>query len=661
MIDQQTIARIIDAADIVDVVSQYVTLRRAGTGYRGLCPFHDDTTPSFSVSPQRNICKCFACGEGGNPVNFIMKIEQKTYPEALRFLAKRYNIEVPEREMTDTEREEEKKREATLIVNEWADGYFSKIMNEHPDGMAIGKQYFISRGFREDIIKKFHLGFALDSRDAMSKEAIKQGYKEEFLVASGIIGKSERDGRLYDRFAGRVIFPWLGLGGKVVAFGGRKLDAATKGVQQKYINSPESDVFHKENELYGIYQARAAMAKLDLVYMVEGYTDVISMHQCGIENVVANSGTALSHHQVKKLCRFTKNIVMLYDGDSAGIKAAMRGINIALEAGMDVRVLLLPDGDDPDSFAKKMSAEEFRKYIAEHQENFIEFKARLLVQNETDPNKRNEGISSMVNSIAVVKDSVLRDQYIKQCSIITGVRESLLIKSINEQILYNIEEKKKEAEREVARQRMDDFSGPESTTQDFKSSIKLPSSRNINYFQPEESHLQKVERMIAEYVVRYGNMIIYRDCQTEDGSTIDLNLAMAVKMNLQSDDLSLSSPLYQRIVDEGFNHSADENFSSADFFSQFPDPEVSDFASSAIMGEVHLAKSLKPLDHEETIRTEIEHLLLDLRRYFVEKNIKEITSRISDKSLSMDKLRELMTELKSMQTILHELNKQLRR
>ena len=346
MIDRATIDKIMDAANIVDVVSEFVSLRKSGANYKGLCPFHNEKTPSFYVSPARGICKCFSCGKGGNAVNFIMEHEQMTYPESLRWLANKYHIEIHERELSDDEKREQNERESMFIVNEWAASYFHDILLNNVDGRAIGMQYFRSRGFRDDIINRFQLGFCLNDRSAMAKTALSKGYQEDFLLKTGLCYRRD-DGQLIDRFAGRAIFPWIGLSGKILAFGGRVLDARTKGVNQKYVNSPDSDIYHKERELYGIFQAKKAIAKEDRVYMVEGYTDVISMHQCGLQNVVANSGTALSLHQIRMLHRFTSNITLLYDGDAAGIHAAMRGTDMLLSEGMNVKILLLPDGEDP--------------------------------------------------------------------------------------------------------------------------------------------------------------------------------------------------------------------------------------------------------------------------------------------------------------------------
>ena len=330
MIDKPTIARIMDSTKIEEVVSEFVTLKKRGINYVGLCPFHNDSHPSFSVSPTRGICHCFTCGKGGNAINFLMELEQMTYPEALRWLANKYHIEIQEREMTNEEKQRENERESMFIVNEWAAKYFQDILQNDVDGRAIGMQYFRSRGFRDDIIRKFQLGFALNQRTALFDEAVKKGYQPKYLVDTGLCFKVDKEeagnksgqDKYLDRFSGRAIFPWLSVSGKVVAFGGRVLDTRTKGVSQKYVISPDSIIYHKERELYGLYQAKKAIAKEDCVYMVEGYTDVISMHQCGIENVVANSGTALSIHQIRLLHRFTSNIVLLYDGDAAGVHAA---------------------------------------------------------------------------------------------------------------------------------------------------------------------------------------------------------------------------------------------------------------------------------------------------------------------------------------------------
>lgn len=454
MIDQLTIDRILDASDIVDVISDYVTLRRTGTSYKGLCPFHDDKTPSFSVSPSRGVCKCFSCGKGGNVVHFLMEMEQIGYVEALKMLAKRYSIEVKEKELSPEERIQQNDRESMFVLNEWASQYYHQTMLNHPDGRAVGLAYFRSRGFRDDIIEKFRLGFSLDVQykpDTLYKEAIKKGFKEEFLFRTSLCYKSD-EGKVRDKFRGRAMFPWFNVSGKICAFGGRVLDARTKGVSQKYVNSNDSEIFHKLNELYGIFQAKKAIAKEDNVYMVEGYTDVISMHQCGIENVVANSGTALNESQVRLLHRFTSNVTLLYDGDDAGIHAALRGTDMFLAGGMNVKVLLLPDGDDPDSFARKHNATEFRNYIEEHQVDFIKFKTSVLLNDSAnDPAKRARMIVDIVGSIALIPEEIVRTVYIHECSAMLGIPEQTLINETNRQRKANREKIVKEKEQAEAR------------------------------------------------------------------------------------------------------------------------------------------------------------------------------------------------------------------
>ena len=561
MIDHATIERIKDAANIVEVVSEFVTLRKSGSNYKGLCPFHDEKTPSFYVSPARGTCHCFGCGKGGNPVGFIMEHEQMTYPEALRWLARKYHIEIKERELSDDEKREQSERESMFIVNEWAASYFQHLMHDTADGVAIGMQYFRSRGFRDDIVSKFQLGFDSTDRRALAQEALRKGYKEDFLLKTGICYKNDR-GELIDRYAGRVIFPWIGISGKVVGFGGRLLDSRTKGVNQKYVNSPDSEIYHKDRELYGIYQAKKAIAKEDRVYMVEGYTDVISMHQCGIENVVANSGTALSVHQIHILHRFTSNITLLYDGDAAGIHAALRGTDMLLSEGMNLKVLLLPDGDDPDSFARKHSAEDFRKYIEEHQTDFIEFKTDLLLRNERDPLKRSEAINSVVRSISFVTNPILRDTYLHDCSVRMGINEATLINTLNNFIRSN---------REETASSLNNSQSTQTATQNSK--LKIQNSPS------PLQQASKVEQMLVELVVRNGDTIIYNNVETEDGTTVNLNVAQYIAYNLGVDGLKFANPLNSRILDEAVNHAGDENFCAEQFFLHHSDIEISRFRS----------------------------------------------------------------------------------
>ena len=452
MIDQATIDRILDTAQIVDVVSEFVTLRKRGVNYIGLCPFHNEKTPSFSVSPSKGLCKCFSCGKGGNVVHFIMEHEQLSYYEALKWLAKKYNIEIKEKELTAEEKQNQNLRESLFVVNQFACSYFQDVLYHNIDGQRIAMTYFRQRGFRDDTIKKFQLGFCTDSNNAFATTALKKGYKEEFLIKTGLCFKRD-DGSLKDRFWGRVIFPVHTLSGKVVAFGGRVLNAATKNVQMKYVNSPESEIYHKSRELYGIFFAKQSIVRQDRCFLVEGYTDVISMHQSGVENVVSSSGTALTYEQIRLIHRFTNNITVLYDGDGAGIKASIRGIDMLLEEGMNIKVCLLPDGDDPDSFARKHNATDFQAYINDHEVDFIRFKTNLLMEEAgKDPIKRAELITSIVKSISVIPDAIIRSVYIKECSQLLKMEERILVEATAKLIDKAREEKAKEAQRKKFRE-----------------------------------------------------------------------------------------------------------------------------------------------------------------------------------------------------------------
>ncbi len=655
MIDHATIERIKDAANIVEVVSEFVTLRKSGSNYKGLCPFHDEKTPSFYVSPARGTCHCFGCGKGGNPVGFIMEHEQMTYPEALRWLARKYHIEIKERELSDDEKREQSERESMFIVNEWAASYFQHLMHDTADGVAIGMQYFRSRGFRDDIVSKFQLGFDGTDRRALAQEALRKGYKEDFLLKTGICYKNDR-GELIDRYAGRVIFPWIGISGKVVGFGGRLLDSRTKGVNQKYVNSPDSEIYHKDRELYGIYQAKKAIAKEDRVYMVEGYTDVISMHQCGIENVVANSGTALSVHQIHILHRFTSNITLLYDGDAAGIHAALRGTDMLLSEGMNLKVLLLPDGDDPDSFARKHSAEDFRKYIEEHQTDFIEFKTDLLLRNERDPLKRSEAINSIVRSISFVTNPILRDTYLHDCSVRMGINEATLINTLNNFIRSN---------REETASSLNNSQSTQTATQNSK--LKIQNSPS------PLQQASKVEQMLVELIVRNGDTVIYNNVETEDGTTVNLNVAQYIAYNLGVDGLKFANPLNSRILDEAVNHAGDENFCAEQFFLHHSDIEISRIATDLCMDKYQLLDEQKAAraDEEknadelrveeenriEALRQQTEHLLNDFRMDYLEQRLRDLKRDISLAVNEPERLQQLMEEYKTA----HELRSKLAR
>lgn len=650
MIDRATVEKIMEAANIVDVVSEFVTLRKSGANYKGFCPFHEEKTPSFHVSPARGICHCFGCGKGGNAVSFIMEHEQMTYPEALRWLAAKYHIEIHERELSDEEKKEQSERESMFIVNEWASGYFEDILHNNVDGVAVGMQYFRSRGFRDDIIKKFRLGFDLNNRSALASTAVSKGYNPDYLVKTGLCYKTER-GDLIDRFAGRVIFPWVGISGKTVGFGGRLLDSRTKGVNQKYVNSPDSEIYHKDRELYGIYQAKKAIAKEDRVYMVEGYTDVISMHQCGIENVVANSGTALSTHQIHMLHRFTSNITLLYDGDEAGIHAALRGTDMLLSEGMNLKVLLLPDGDDPDSFARKHTASDFRKYIEDHQTDFIQFKTSLMLDGQTDPLKRSEAINSVVKSISLVSNQILRDTYIHDCSVKLGINETTLINTMNKFIRSGREDK-------PALLRDESLSDAAQKQEMVSITAKQVSG---------------VEQMLIGAVIRHGEEVIYDNVESEDGSVVSLNVAQYIDYNLGVDGLSFSNPLYARILSEAVAHSGDKGFVAEQYFIHHDDIEISKIATSLSIDELQFMakestddepKSEKELQIEEEdrithLRNQVEHLLNDFRMDYLDKRLRQLQTDITASVNNADRMRELMKEYQEVHKLRGQLAKVL--
>lgn len=650
MIDRLTVEKIKDAANIVDVVSEFVSLRRSGANYKGLCPFHNERTPSFFVSPSRGICHCFSCGRGGTPINFIMEHEQMTYVEALRWLARKYNIEIKERELTDKERQEQSERDSMFIVNEWAADYFKQILLESEGGNSIGLQYFRSRGFRDDIISKFHLGYDVQDRHQLAREAQAKGYQLDFLLKTGICYKNDRL-EYIDRYAGRVIFPWLSVSGKIVGFGGRLLDSRTKGVAQKYVNSPDSEIYHKDQLLYGIYQAKKAISREDRVYMVEGYTDVISMHQCGIENVVANSGTALSVHQIRMLHRFTSNITLLYDGDAAGIHAALRGTDMILAEGMNIKVLVLPDGDDPDSFARKHSSADFKQYIEDHQVDFIQFKTNLMLNGVTDPAKRSEAINSIVQSIAVVPNQILRDTYIHDCAQRLNIAESTLINTMNK-FIREAQDRMNKAPNAEAQQ----ANTTSTTTQKYINNPSIP----------------KVETMLMQVIIRHGDFIIYRDIEDEEGNLINLTVAEWINYSLAAENLRFSVDIYNRVLDETLEHLRDNNFSAEQYFIHHNDIEISQLATELILDKYQYIREQKEestvkqnvsdearMEKEtEKLRNEVLHLLLDFHFDLLERRLQQIKMEITQPNNTPERMASLMKDFRDTQQKRNELAQQ---
>ena len=643
MIDKPTIARIMDSTKIEEVVSEFVTLKKRGINYIGLCPFHNDSHPSFSVSPTRGICHCFTCGKGGNAINFLMELEQMTYPDALRWLAKKYNIEIQEREMTNEEKQRESERESMYIVNDWAAKYFQDILQNDVDGRAIGMQYFRSRGFRDDIIRKFQLGFALPQRTALFDEAVKKGYNPKYLTATGLCFKVDKDeagnrsgqDQYLDRFSGRAIFPWTSVSGKIVAFGGRVLDSRTKGVNQKYVNSPDSEIYHKERELYGLYQAKKAIAKEDCVYMVEGYTDVISMHQCGIENVVANSGTALSIHQIRLLHRFTSNIVLLYDGDAAGVHAALRGTDMLLEEEMNVKVLLLPDGNDPDSFARNHTAEDFRKYIEDHQVDFIQFKTDISLRGVTDPVKRSQAINSIVESISKIKNQITRASYITDCAHRLGVNEAIIVNALNNFVRNGMSEQVK-AERRAAGLREPVAGTPQ------------PGLQQAMRGTSPLDKLLEVEDLLVKLIIHYGDKII--TVKDVDENEVQLPVAQYISLDMGGDGFKFHKDLYNQILQEALDHLDDEGFVAETYFSTHSNPEISRIAGMPL-GEQEIATaSLQLKLSPEKLRQYVFKDLLSFRTHYIAQRIIEVQQEFAKNPTNRELLQEFV-KLKQMNAL----------
>ncbi len=699
MIDQPTIDRILDAANIVDVVSEFVTLRKRGINYVGLCPFHTDKTPSFYVSPAKNICKCFACGEGGTAVHFIMKHEQLNYFDALRYLAKKYNIEIQERELTEKEKQKKSDRESMLIVNSWAQQYFTTQLYEHVEGKTVGLRYFAERGFREDTIRKFQLGYSLDQRDALYKEAIKSGYKKEFLEKTGLVIAYDNGG-VNDRFRGRVIFPVHTLSGKVVAFGGRVLKKDEK--TAKYVNSPESEIYHKSNELYGIFFAKQAIVKADCCFLVEGYTDVISMHQAGIENVVASSGTALTQGQIRLIHRFTSNITVLYDGDAAGIKAALRGIDLLLEDGMNVKVVLLPDGEDPDSFARKHNASQFAEFIKQSETDFIRFKTRLLLDDAgNDPIKRSSLITDIIRTVAIIPDNIARSIYIRECSSMMEIDEQVLLNEVNKIRLSKDERQTTQAPPPQANispiPEYTDIPGYQPYTGEITGEAEsfLPPDDNIppppppeEYPseetgpmevppmappppqpqmppQPKRSPYEAYEVTLMKYIVRYGEKVLFDYVDEETNEHIVMHVADYIRYDLERDDLTFYTPIFKSMLDEAAEKCKNEGFIANRYFLAHPDPNVSRLAANLISEKYQLSKYHSKYRELEQEEDKLDQLVIReiyaIKDAYIIHQIKETQLAIKEAHLkgNEDQVFELMKKLTHLNEIKNVLSKEL--
>lgn len=667
MIDQATIDRILDAAQIVDVVSEFVTLRKRGVNYVGLCPFHNEKTPSFSVSPSKGVCKCFSCGKGGNVVHFIMEHEQMNYYEALKYLAKKYNIEVQERELTNEEKQAQSVRESLFIVNNFANNYFQDILRNHIDGQNIGLAYFRQRGFRDDIISKFQLGYCTDSHDALATEAMQKGYKKEYLIKTGLCYETD-DHRLRDRFWGRVIFPVHTLSGKVVAFGGRVLSSQTKKVTMKYVNSPESEIYHKSNELYGIYFAKQAIVKQDRCYLVEGYTDVISMHQSGVENVVSSSGTALTPGQIRLIHRFTNNLTLLYDGDMAGIKASLRGIDMLLEEGLNIKICLLPDGEDPDSFARKHKSDEFKAFFDKNETDFIRFKTNLLIKEaENDPIKKAALITDIVHSISVIPEAIVRDVYIKECSQQLRIEEKILVAEVAK--IREIQAQKKNkpivstssSQSELTNtQGASSAEGATVENEASRSNGDLPYHSLIPQEGKEGQEFYRYERYILQAVVRYGEQVM---CSVTDENSQETSITVIeyVINDLKEDGLHFHNPLHRQILTEAMQHLHDKNFKAERYFLTHPNPQISKLCVDLVNVRYQLSKYHSKMQRiitdEERLVELVPTLVINFKYAIVTEELKHVLLALQNPQLMSNEeqcnsLMKRYKELKEVQNLM---------
>lgn len=649
MIDQATIDRIMNAAQIVDVVSEFVTLRKRGVNYIGLCPFHDEKTPSFSVSPSKQICKCFSCGKGGNVVHFIMEHEQLNYYEALKFLAKKYNIEIQEKELTAEQIQARSTRESMFVVNNFARDYFADILKNHPNGKSIGLAYFRQRGFRDDTIAKFQLGYSIDARSGLANEALKKGFKKEFLVKTGLCYEAD-NGDIRDRFWSRVIFPVHTLSGKVVAFGGRTLNTENKRIA-KYVNSPESEIYTKSNELYGIFFAKQAIVKANNCFLVEGYTDVISMHQAGVENVVSSSGTALTTGQIRLIHRFTDNITVLYDGDMAGIRASLRGIDMLLEEGMNVKVVLLPDGEDPDSFARKQNATSFQEYIQQNEKDFIRFKTSLLIDEAgEDPIKKAELIADIVKSISVIPEAIIRSVYIKETSQLLHISENILVAEVTKLKREELSKNRRILKREEAK---------EKEQQEEKSSS--PRTSYIPTEGQEGQEFYKFERLIIQTIVRYGNHAICNIVNSE-GEEESISVIEYIINDLRQDELEFYNPLHRTLLEESKRFIIEGHQGEISrFFLTHPNPEISRLAADLVSDKYQLSKyhtkSQTITTDEERLDELVPTLLINFKNALVLTEIKHSLQALQKPEIIRDpekcnSLMEHYLELKQIQSVM---------
>jgi DNA primase len=640
MIDQQTINQIFDTADIVEVISDFVTLKKSGANYKGLSPFSNEKTPSFMVSPAKGIFKDFSSGKGGNVVGFLMEHEKLSYPEALRYLAQKYNIAIEEKELTADEIQQRNERESLMAVTAFATGYFADQLQSE-EGRAVGLAYFRNRGFRDDILIKFELGYSPEKRTAFTDEASKNGYKRSYLVKTGL--SIEREDYLFDRFAGRVIFPIHSLSGNVIGFGGRTLKS-DKNIA-KYLNSPESDIYHKSRVLYGLFQAKKSIVSEERCFLVEGYTDVISMHQVGIDNVVASSGTALTKEQIRLIKRFTPNVTILYDGDEAGIRASFRGIDMILEEGMNVKVVMLPEGEDPDSFAQAHSSTEFLEYIKSSEKDFISFKTEiLLAEAQHDPIKRAQLITDIVRSVAVIPDGIMRSVFLKESSLLLGVEEQVLYTEVNK-----IRQRKQE------QQWRREQSGRQAVQE---APTTMPRQPVVPGF-VENVYSEVEEREIIYFLLKFGNQKLHIGGEEQ----ADISVAHYIIREIQNDELEFTNLIYKQIFEDVKDLIERGDELTERYFIYHDHAGVRDLAVDIFTSRYELSKVWKRKEAYvelpgENLGFEVPKSLLSYKMMVIEKALSHLRNEVevSEKKQDIESLNQVILRIQSLERVKRELS-----
>ena len=657
-IDKNTVDKIYDAVRIEEIVGDYVSLKRRGTNMMGLCPFHDEKTPSFTVSPAKGIYKCFGCGKGGNAINFIMEIEQISYYEALKQVAEKYHIHIEEKELSPEDEKQFTDRDGMMVLNEFARKYFSDQLLRTDEGRSVGLSYFKQRAFSDQTIEKFQLGYSPEGKDIFTNECLNKGYKEEYINKTGLATIKPDYKR--DRYAGRVIFPIHNQSGKVVAFAGRTL--TTDKSVAKYINSPESEVYHKSNILYGIYHAKKQIQRKDNCFLVEGYTDVMSLHQSGIENVVASSGTSLTQGQIRLIKRFTENITVIYDGDNAGIKASLRGIDMILSEGLNVKTLLLPDGEDPDSFAKSMGASELMDYIEKNCTDFIHFKTNLLIADaENDPIKMAKLIQEIVGSIAVIPNEITRTVYIKSCSNILEVAEDTLWRECNKIINHKNQDKHKEQERRISRERYEKRQAAQNNPNTPPDNLFLPHDADVPPQTPASQSVKDKpeERMVMTFLIRYGEMKMFKEGDLYYDEYPDMTVSDFIINELDVDELRMNNPLFNFIVDEYRQLKEDGDKNPERHFTHHQDPKISQTAVDLTAERHELSKMYEARsidDNEHQLATLVPRIMTEFKLQWVIEQIKE-QMEILKTETDEEKLNEATITYKELNKVKSELSK----